>query len=84
MVDISMPGWRWEVQFMADGSTEIERYSSVSGVEDNAALLEELLTEAGVNLWSAAEPDVQVVVEYDGDGLNVVSGQYAQWPCLKA
>jgi hypothetical protein len=58
MVDISMPGWRWEVEFMADGSTEIERFRSVSGVEDNAALLEELLTEAGGNLRSAVCADV--------------------------
>jgi hypothetical protein len=26
MVDISLPGWRWEVEFMLDGSIEIERY----------------------------------------------------------
>ena len=49
MVDISLPGWRCEVEFMADGSTEIERYRSVAGVEDDAGLLEELLTGADVN-----------------------------------
>jgi hypothetical protein len=49
MVDISLPGWRWEVEFMADGSTEIERYRSVAGVDDDAGLLDELLTEADVN-----------------------------------
>jgi len=46
MVDISLPGWRWEVEFMLDGTTEIERYKSVAGVEDDPALLEELLAEA--------------------------------------
>jgi len=46
MVDIAMPGWRGEVEFMVDGSTEIERYKSVAGVEDDPALLEELLTKA--------------------------------------
>lgn len=46
MVDIAMPGWRWEVEFMLDGSTEIERYKSVTGVEDDPALLEELFAEA--------------------------------------
>ena len=46
MVDISLPGWRWEVEFMLDGSTEIERYKSVTGVEDDPALLQELLAEA--------------------------------------
>lgn len=38
MVDISLPGWRWEVEFMIDGSVEIERYKSVAGVEDDAQL----------------------------------------------
>jgi hypothetical protein len=33
MVDIALPGWRWEVEFMLDGSVEIERYRSVAGVE---------------------------------------------------
>lgn len=33
MVDISLPGWRWEVESMLDGSIEIERYESVAGVE---------------------------------------------------
>ena len=49
MVDISLPGWHWEVEFAADGSTEIERYRSVAGVEDDPSLLEELFTEAGIN-----------------------------------
>jgi hypothetical protein len=46
MVDISLPGGRWEVEFMLDGSTEIERYKSVADVEDDPVLLEELLAEA--------------------------------------
>jgi hypothetical protein len=48
MVDISLPGWRWEVEFMLDGSIEIERYQSVAGVEDDPQLLEDLF--ADVNL----------------------------------
>jgi hypothetical protein len=39
MVDISLPGWRWEVEFMFNGSTEVERCKSVTGVEDDPALL---------------------------------------------
>jgi hypothetical protein len=35
MVDIALRGWRWEVEFMVDGSIEIERYQSVTGVEDD-------------------------------------------------
>ena len=42
MVDIALPGWRWEAEFMLDGSIEIERYQSVAGVEDQPQLLEEL------------------------------------------
>ena len=45
MVDISLPGWRWEVEFMVEGSIEIERYRSVSGVDDDPQLLEELLAD---------------------------------------
>jgi len=45
MVDLSLPGWRWEVEFMLDGSVEIERYQSVSGVDDDPQLLEELLAD---------------------------------------
>jgi hypothetical protein len=45
MVDISLPGWRWEVEFMIDGSVEIERYRSVKGVESDPALLEDLLAD---------------------------------------
>ncbi len=42
MVDVAVPGWRWEVEFMADGSLDIERYRSVEGVENDPALIEVL------------------------------------------
>jgi hypothetical protein len=45
MVDISLPAWRWEVEFMLDGFVEIERYQSVVGGEDDPQLLEELLAD---------------------------------------
>jgi len=45
MVGISLPGWRWEAEFMLDGSIEIERYQSVAGVEDQPQLLEELFAD---------------------------------------
>ena len=48
MVDISLPGWRWEVEFMMDGSVQIERYEPAWGVEDDPRLLEELFAGAGV------------------------------------
>jgi len=44
MVEVALPGWHWEVEFMADGAVEIERYQSLAGVEDKPTLLEDLLT----------------------------------------
>jgi hypothetical protein len=46
MIDISLPGWRWEVEFMVDGSIDIERYRSVAGVENDPGLLETLFEDA--------------------------------------
>jgi hypothetical protein len=40
MIEVSLPGWRWEVEFMADGSVDVERYRSVAGVENDPALVE--------------------------------------------
>ena len=45
MVDLALPGRRWEVEFMIDGAVEIERYESVAGVESDSALLGELIAE---------------------------------------
>jgi hypothetical protein len=33
MVSIFLPGWHWEVEFMANGSVDVERYASVAGVQ---------------------------------------------------
>ena len=49
MVDIALPGWRWEVDFMLDGSIKIERYRSVAGVEVDPQLLENLLADADLD-----------------------------------
>jgi hypothetical protein len=46
MIDISLPGARWEVEFMADGSIDIERYESVAGVENEPRLLETIFEDA--------------------------------------
>lgn len=46
MVDSSLPGWRWEVEFMSDGSIEIERYRSVGEVETDPAILESIFDDA--------------------------------------
>jgi hypothetical protein len=41
-IDVSVPGWRWEIEFMADGSIDIERYRSVAGVENDPKVIEDL------------------------------------------
>lgn len=46
VIDISLPGWRWEVEFMVDGSIDIERYRSVAGVENDPKLLDVLFEGA--------------------------------------
>lgn len=45
MVAIAVPGERWEVEFLADGTVEVERFKSDGGVEGYEALQE---------LWSLA------------------------------
>ncbi len=42
MVEVALPGEHWEVELMADGAVEIERYRSVAGVEEQPELLNEL------------------------------------------
>lgn len=73
MVDVSLPGWRWEVEFMAGGSVDIERYRSVAGVENDPGLLGALLAGAGSDWRSlGSEPPVHRRPEL-GDNL-VLSG----------
>jgi hypothetical protein len=45
MMDIPLPGWRWEIEFMIDGSVDIERYRSVVGAENDLGFLEALFDE---------------------------------------
>jgi hypothetical protein len=46
MVAISLPGRHWEIEFMAGGSVEVERYESVAGVQSDPKLLEALFADA--------------------------------------
>jgi len=45
MVDLALPGQRWEVEFMSDGTIEIERYQSIASVENDPGLLDDLFAE---------------------------------------
>lgn len=38
MVEVAVPGQRWEVEFMEDGSVEIEKFISDGGYYDGAEL----------------------------------------------
>ncbi len=40
MVIIAVPGERWEVEFMNDGSVEVERFTSNGQIHDESALEE--------------------------------------------
>jgi hypothetical protein len=40
MVQINVPGERWEVEFLEEGSIEVERFRSNGEIEDEAALEE--------------------------------------------
>lgn len=40
MVDISVPGQRWEVEFFADGSVEVEIFSSDGKIRQEEAITE--------------------------------------------
>lgn len=40
MVNIAVPGERWEVEFLGDGGVEIERFRSSGDIEDETSLSE--------------------------------------------
>ncbi|PZS31129.1 MAG: hypothetical protein DLM58_12380 [Pseudonocardiales bacterium] len=45
LIEISLPGWRWEVEFMADGSLDIERFRSTGDVVNDATLIEQIFSD---------------------------------------
>lgn len=45
MVEIAVPGERWEVEFFADGHLEMERFRSDGTIENDDELLEQLIAE---------------------------------------
>ncbi len=46
MVEITVPGERWEVEFMADGKVEVELFKSDGELHDKS-MLEELFERHG-------------------------------------
>ena len=46
MISIAVPGERWEVEFMRDGSVEVERFISTGAIEDRNLLDELFLKHA--------------------------------------
>lgn len=45
MVEVAIPGERWEVEFFADGTVETERFVSEGMVRSDPSLLDELLAQ---------------------------------------
>ena len=39
MVEIAVPGERWEVEFFVDGAVEVETFESTAGVQGEEALV---------------------------------------------
>jgi len=44
-VELAIPGERWEVEFFADGTVEVERFRSDGHVSADESLLTELITD---------------------------------------
>jgi hypothetical protein len=40
MVLVAVPGERWEIEFLSDGSVEVERFSSIGEIQGEEALAE--------------------------------------------
>ena len=38
MVEVAVPGQRWEVEFFCDGTLEVERFVSTGEIQDASAL----------------------------------------------
>ena len=63
MDNVYAPGENWEIDFVADGAIDIERYRSDGHIDDES-ILEELFT-----LWS--EPQPEIPVSPGQNGVNV-------------
>ena len=58
MVSVAVPGERWEIEFLADGSVEVERFSSdgtIYGEEVLSELFARYSEQEGDNLESPQE-----------------------------
>jgi hypothetical protein len=45
LVAVAVPGSRWEVEFMDDGTLDIERFDSIGDVQSDEALIERLFEQ---------------------------------------
>jgi hypothetical protein len=45
LVAVAVPASRWEVEFMADGTLDIERFDSIDDVQSDEALIERLFEQ---------------------------------------
>ncbi len=61
-VQVSVPGERWEIDFLEDGTVDVERFCSAGGVHDQSSL--EQLFERFAEADTAAPPDETVPHDY--------------------
>jgi hypothetical protein len=57
-VEITAPGERWEVDFLDDGTVDVERFRSTGQIDDES-VLEELFAMWSPDESAAAEPVTQ-------------------------
>lgn len=57
LVNVAVPGARWEIEFLADGTVEIERFYSDGEIVDETSLME-LFGRYGESANGVPEADV--------------------------
>jgi hypothetical protein len=65
MVVVAVPGERWEVEFLADGSIEVEKFISEGEIYGEEALVELLAEYADRSGNGHAQPSEMSVVNAD-------------------
>ena len=62
MVNVAVPGERWEIEFLDDGSVEIERFVSHGEIAGEEALDELLARYSDVNPVLAGSPQIAELI----------------------
>jgi hypothetical protein len=62
MISVVLPGQRWEIEFLLDGSVEIEKFVSDGHIYDETVLVELFEIDSGL-LTNAIEDDALVAFQ---------------------